>query len=118
VRIAAGPGVELDAVVELLLWISPRDMAQLVLRSIEADSMGFLTAFGVSNNTPNPYERAGWEQLGYRPEDDLERWVRTTPDLMGHPTRASDPASRTSPCLPPRKCAAGPSLPAPASGPQ
>jgi uronate dehydrogenase len=75
---------------ELLLWISPRDMAQLVLRSIEADSIGFLTVFGVSNNTRNPYERAGWEQLGYRPEDDSEHWVRTAPDLMGHPTQASD----------------------------
>jgi uronate dehydrogenase len=75
---------------QLLLWISPRDMAQLVLRSIEAEPISFLTVFGVSNNTRNPYDRAGWEQLGYRPEDDSERWVGTSPDLMGHPTRASD----------------------------
>ena len=76
---------------QLLLWISPRDVAQLVLRSLEApESVRFLTVFGVSANTRNPYDRAGWEVLGYAPEDNSEAFFGTSPDLMGHATRPSD----------------------------
>ena len=75
---------------QLLLWISPRDTTQLVLRSIEGKPIGFLTVFGVSDNTRNPYDRAGWDLLGYAPEDDSERWLGTSPDLMGHPTKPTD----------------------------
>jgi uronate dehydrogenase len=76
---------------QLMLWISPRDMAQLTLRSLEApDSVDFLTVFGVSANTRNRYDHAGWDLLGYAPEDDSERFVGSHPDLMGHPTRPTD----------------------------
>jgi uronate dehydrogenase len=75
---------------QLLLWISPRDMAQLTIRSIDAAGISFLTVFGVSGNQRNPYDRAGWDVLGYVPQDDAERFLGTSPDLMGRPTLASD----------------------------
>jgi uronate dehydrogenase len=75
---------------QLMIWISPPDMAQLVIRSVEAKPIDFLTVFGVSANTRNPYDRAGWDLLGYVPQDDSERWVGSSPDLMGKPTQESD----------------------------
>jgi uronate dehydrogenase len=75
---------------QLLLWISPRDMAQLTIRSIDVAGVSFLTVFGVSGNKRNPYDRAGWDVLGYVPQDDAERFLGTTPDLMGRPTLPSD----------------------------
>jgi uronate dehydrogenase len=75
---------------QLLLWISHRDMAQLTIRSIDAADISFLTVFGVSGNARNPYDRAGWEKLGYVPQDDAERFLGTAPDLMGRATLPSD----------------------------
>jgi uronate dehydrogenase len=75
---------------QLLLWISPRDMAQLTIRSIDAQDVSFLTVFGVSNDKRNPYDPTGWDTLGCVPQDDAERFLGTTPDLMGHPTLATD----------------------------
>jgi nucleoside-diphosphate-sugar epimerase len=61
---------------QLATWISHRDTAQLVWRSIEADpeKVPYLVCYGISGNT-----RAYWdltnakEQLGYAPEDDAEQ---------------------------------------------
>ena len=75
---------------QLLLWISPRDMAQLAVRSVEAEPVDFLTVFGVSNNARNPYDRAGWDRLGYAPQDDAERWIGSSPDLLGRATKETD----------------------------
>lgn len=75
---------------QLMIWISPRDMAQLVLRSIEAGPIRFLTVFGVSANSRNPYDKAGWDRLGYVPTDDSEQWLGSSPDLLGNPTQESD----------------------------
>jgi uronate dehydrogenase len=75
---------------QLFTWISPRDMAQLAIRSVDARDVSFLTVFGVSGNNRNPYDRAGWDVLGYAPQDDAERFLGSSPDLMGHPTRESD----------------------------
>lgn len=60
---------------QLSTWISYRDMAQLVWRSIEAD-VKFGIFYGISGNT-----RAYWdisnarEILGYTPEDDAETYA-------------------------------------------
>jgi hypothetical protein len=64
---------------DLGAWISPRDLLQLIVRSVEApdirnrDGVPFLIVYGVSNNT-----RAFWSianarvVIGYAPEDDSE----------------------------------------------
>lgn len=74
----------------LSLWISPRDIAQLTIRSIDVDDVPFLTVFGVSANARNPYDRAGWDVLGYVPDDDAERYVGTVPDPASDPGRSPD----------------------------
>lgn len=74
---------------QLHVWISPRDMAQLAIRAVEAQGISFLTVFGVSANTRNPYDRAGWDILNYVPQDDAETFLKTAPGLAS-PARESD----------------------------
>ncbi|MSR83859.1 MAG: NAD(P)-dependent oxidoreductase [Candidatus Latescibacteria bacterium] len=60
----------------LSTWLSPRDCAQLVWRSIEAEGVKFGIFYGISGN-----KRAYWDTenarrlLGYAPEDDAEHFV-------------------------------------------
>ncbi len=86
---------------ELLLWISPGDTARLISSALQApDTVRFLTAFGVSGNTRNPYDKSGWSLLGYVPEDNSESFVGSGSDLTGLPTQPSDAYHGGSLCLP------------------
>ena len=52
-------------------WLSPRDLAQLVRRSIEAERVGFGIFYGVSGGSEKKWDLSNArEQLGYVPEDD------------------------------------------------
>lgn len=52
------------------LWISQRDMAQLVEKSLEAEHITFDIFYGVSNNTPHYYDlEHARTVLGYQPQD-------------------------------------------------
>jgi NAD+ dependent glucose-6-phosphate dehydrogenase len=54
-------------------WCSPRDLAQLVVKSIESE-VRFGIFFGVSNNTGRYWDLSNARQLiGYDPEDDAEQ---------------------------------------------
>jgi uronate dehydrogenase len=75
---------------QLFLWLSPRDMAQLAICSVEAHDISYLKVFGISANSRNPYDRAGWDALGYAPQDNAENFLGSAANLMGHPTLASD----------------------------
>lgn len=56
------------------MWLSPRDCAQLVWRSIESD-LGFGVFYAISGNTGRHWDITDTiEKLGYRPEDDAERY--------------------------------------------
>ena len=56
------------------MWLSPRDCVQVVWRSIEAD-LGFGIFYAVSANGGRHWDIADtMERLGYRPEDDAERY--------------------------------------------
>ena len=51
-------------------WCSPRDLTQLMVKSIRAD-LKFAIFFGVSNNTGRFWDiRNAQEQVGYDPQDD------------------------------------------------
>ena len=56
---------------EVSAWLSPRDAAELVRASVEADGVTFLVANGISANR---YRRADlsdtMQQLNYQPVDD------------------------------------------------
>src|SRR5574339_365896 len=56
----------------LSIWISPRDIAQLVTIGIEHPDIRFEIVYGVSGNTRSWYDNSNAFRLGYRPEDDSE----------------------------------------------
>lgn len=59
----------------LSTWLSERDCAQLVWRSIESD-VPFAIVYGISGNTRRYWDISSAEHLlGYEPEDDGERFA-------------------------------------------
>lgn len=64
----------------LATWCSPRDMAQLVTRSIETD-VPWAIFYGISGNTRRYWDISNAQRLvGYTPEDDAEQYAR---ELLG-----------------------------------
>ena len=59
----------------LSIWISPRDMAQLVTIGIEHPGIRFEIVYGVSGNRRSWYDNANALRLGYRPADDSETFA-------------------------------------------
>jgi NAD+ dependent glucose-6-phosphate dehydrogenase len=56
------------------MWLSPRDSAQIVSRAIDTD-LGFGIFYAISANSSRHWDITNTiEQLGYRPEDDAERF--------------------------------------------
>ncbi len=56
----------------LSIWISPRDMAQLVAIGIEHPDIRFEIVYGVSDNARSWYDNGNARRLGYAPQDDSE----------------------------------------------
>ncbi len=59
----------------LSLWISPRDLAQLVTIGIEHPDLAFEIVYGVSANTRSWYDNRNAYRLGYRPQDNSEPYA-------------------------------------------
>lgn len=59
----------------LSIWLSPRDLAQLVTIGIEHPDVRFEIVYGVSNNTRGWYDNANAARLGYWPRDDSEAFA-------------------------------------------
>jgi nucleoside-diphosphate-sugar epimerase len=56
------------------MWLSPRDCAQVVSRALETD-LGFGVFYAVSANSRRHWDITDTiERLGYRPQDDAERF--------------------------------------------
>ncbi len=54
-------------------WLSLPDLARLVAAALTAPDVGFLVAYGISDNTRRWWDtKAAWDRLGYRPQDDSE----------------------------------------------
>ena len=56
----------------LSLWLSPRDLAQLVSIGIDHPDIRFEIVYGVSGNKRSWYDNSNAHRLGYRPQDDSE----------------------------------------------
>jgi uronate dehydrogenase len=56
----------------LSIWISPRDLAQLVTIGIDHPQIRFEIVYGVSGNARSWYDNSNAVRLGYRPQDDAE----------------------------------------------
>jgi uronate dehydrogenase len=59
----------------LSIWLSPRDLAQLVSIAIDRPGVRFEIVYGVSGNRRSWYDNANAEGLGYKPQDDSEPWA-------------------------------------------
>jgi uronate dehydrogenase len=59
----------------LSIWISSRDLAQLVSIGIDHPGIGFEIVYGISGNQRAWYDNANAFRLGYRPQDDSEPWA-------------------------------------------
>ena len=59
----------------LSIWVSPRDLAQLVTIGIEHPDIRFELVYGVSGNQRSWYDNSNATRLGYRPQDDSEAFA-------------------------------------------
>ena len=59
----------------LSIWISPRDIAQLVTIGIEHPEIKFEIVYGISANKRAWYDNSNAFRLGYKPRDDSETYA-------------------------------------------
>ena len=60
----------------LAIWISPRDLAELVCIGIERPQLHFEIVYGVSDNRRAWWDNRNARRLGYRPQDRSEQWAK------------------------------------------
>ena len=56
----------------LITWLSYRDCRQLVEKSLSAPRVGFMIAYGMSNNSESFWDNRGAAVLGYKPQDSAD----------------------------------------------
>ena len=67
----------------LSTWLSLPDLLRLVTAALTAPRVGFLVAYGISNNTRRFYDSAdAWQRLGYKPQDDAETHAAQVEHLL------------------------------------
>lgn len=59
----------------LSIWLSPRDLAQLVVIGVTKPDLRFAVAYGVSDNARSFYDGAANTRLGYEPRDRAEDYA-------------------------------------------
>lgn len=72
----------------LAIWVSPRDLAQLVAIGIDHPDIRFEIVYGVSGNQRSWYDNSNAARLGYRPQDDSEPWAA---DVLAREPAGGDP---------------------------
>jgi uronate dehydrogenase len=74
----------------LSLWLSPRDLAQLVQIGIDHPDIRFEIVYGVSGNKRSWYDNSNAQRLGYKPEDDSEAYAA---EVLAKEKPGADPRS-------------------------
>jgi len=74
----------------LSIWISPRDLAQLVTIGIEHPDIRFEVVYGVSGNQRSWYDNSNAKRLGYKPQDDSEGQAK---EVLAAEKEGADPLS-------------------------
>jgi uronate dehydrogenase len=71
----------------LSIWLSPRDLAQLVTIGIEHPEIRFEIVYGASGNKRSWYDNSNAVRLGYSPADDSEDYAAEVlaREKPGHP---------------------------------
>ena len=71
----------------LSTWLSPGDCARLVDACLRSEALRFQVLWGVSGNTRRVWSDAGWDTVGYVPQDDAEAFAA---DLAGAEVQPGD----------------------------
>jgi uronate dehydrogenase len=74
----------------LSLWLSPRDLAQLIQIGIEHPDIRFEIVYGVSGNKRSWYDNSNAQRLGYKPQDDSETYAA---EVLAKEKPGNDPRS-------------------------
>jgi uronate dehydrogenase len=69
----------------LAIWISGRDMAQLVTIGVEHPEVRFEIVYGISDNARAWFDNANAHRLGYRPQDRSETYAEEILKREGTP---------------------------------
>jgi uronate dehydrogenase len=69
----------------LAIWISGRDMAQLVTLGIEKPDLHFEVVYGISDNARAWFDNANAYRLGYQPQDRSEPYAQEILERDGPP---------------------------------
>ncbi|HKA45157.1 MAG TPA: NAD(P)-dependent oxidoreductase [Burkholderiales bacterium] len=72
----------------LSIWLSPRDLAQLVSIAVDRQDIHFEIVYGISGNQRAWYDNANAGRLGYRPQDDSEGWAE---EILRREAPGADP---------------------------
>jgi uronate dehydrogenase len=74
----------------LAIWISARDMAQLVTIGLETPKLHFEIVYGISDNARAWFDNTNARRLGYRPQDKSEAYAKEVLERDG--PRGTSPA--------------------------
>ena len=72
----------------LAIWISGRDMAQLITIGVEHPGLSFEIVYGISNNTRTWFDNSNAYRMGYRPQDSSETYADDVLSRSPPPTSA------------------------------
>jgi len=72
----------------LAIWLSPRDLAQLVAIGIDHPAIHFEIVYGISGNKRAWFDNSNARRLGYRPQDDSEGWAE---EVLANEKPGADP---------------------------
>jgi uronate dehydrogenase len=72
----------------LSIWISPRDLAQLVAIGLEHPDIRFEIVYGMSDNARGFWDNSNAARLGYAPEDKSEPYAKA---VLAAEAEAEDP---------------------------
>ena len=74
----------------LAIWVSPRDLAQLVSIGIDHPKIQFEIVYGVSGNKRSWYDNRNAKRLGYEPQDNSEKFA---PEVLAREKPGGDPVA-------------------------
>jgi uronate dehydrogenase len=72
----------------LAIWLSPRDLAQLVAIGIDHPGIRNEIVYGISGNQRAWFDNSNAHRLGYRPQDDSEGWAA---EVLANEKPGADP---------------------------
>ena len=76
----------------LSIWFSPRDLAQLVSIGIDHPGIKFEIVYGISRNKRAWYDNSNAHRLGYKPQDDSEKYAE---EVLAREKPATDRIAET-----------------------